>query len=171
MPPAHNLPVQDQHPVSRKDRGPILLTSITLGVVALLVLLVCIPMVLNGVQHRGMQNLIEAITHKTTAITTMRNALWQKTADLQHMLQANTAAERNSFHHRFNNDSEIFLAAASRLASLGTLGDEAAVHTQLQQQVRFFEPYYESTAKLIMGAAPASLVTAAMLFAPNRRPR
>ena len=162
MPPAHNKPNRDQQPVSRKDRGQILLTSISLGVVALLVLLISIPLVQNGAQHRGMQNLVEATSQKTAAITTMRNALWQKTASLQHMLQADTAAERNTYYRRFTEDSESYLAAASHLASRGTLGEEAAVHTQLQQQARFFEPYYESTAKLIMDTAPASLVTAAM---------
>jgi diguanylate cyclase (GGDEF)-like protein len=162
MPPAHNIPTRDQRPAPKKDRGQILLTSISLVVVALLVLLVSIPIVQNSAQHRGMQNLVETTTHKTAAITSMRNALWQQTAGLQHMLLADTAAERNSYYRRFNEDSASYLAAASQLASLGTLGDEAAVHTQLQQQARFSEPYFESTAKLIMHAAPASLVTAAM---------
>jgi len=162
MPPAHNIPTRDQRPAPKKDRGQILLTSISLVVVALLVLLVSIPIVQNSAQHRGMQNLVETTTHKTAAITSMRNALWQQTAGLQHMLLADTAAERNSYYRRFNEDSASYLAAASQLASMGTLGDEAAVHTQLQQQARFSEPYFESTAKLIMHAAPASLVTAAM---------
>ncbi|MGD8631014.1 MAG: EAL domain-containing protein [Gammaproteobacteria bacterium] len=139
-----------------------MLTSISLGVVALLVLLISIPLVQNGAQHRGMQNLFEATSQKTAAITSMRNALWQKTASLQHMLQADTVAERNTYYRRFSDDSENYLAAASRLASRGTLGEEAAVHTQLQQQARFFEPYFENAAKLIMNAAPASVVTAAM---------
>ena len=162
MPPAHNIPTRDKRPAPRKDRGQILLTSISLGVVALLVLLVSIPMVQNGARHRGMQNLVEATTHKTAAITSMRDALWQKTAGLEHMLLADNAAKRNTYYRRFNEDSASYLAAASQLASLGTLGDEAAVHTQLQQQARFSEPYYESTAQLIMDAAPSSLVTAAM---------
>jgi diguanylate cyclase (GGDEF)-like protein len=171
MPPAHNISTRDQRPFSKRDRTQILLTSISLGVIALLVLLVSIPLVQNGAQHRGMQNLVEASTHKTAVITTMRNALWQKTAGLQHMLLADTAAERNTYYRQFNEDSASYLAAASHLASLGTLGDEAAVHTQLQQQARFSEPYYESTAKLIMDAAPASLVTAAMRdIAANKEP-
>ena len=145
-----------------KDRVHILLTAISLGVVALLVLLVSIPVVQNGVQHRGMGTLVETTNGKTAAITIMRNTLWQKTAGLQHMLQAVTLTERNTHFRRFREASASYITAASHLASLGTLGDEAAVHTQLQQQARFFEPYYDSTVKLIMDNASASLVTPGM---------
>jgi diguanylate cyclase (GGDEF)-like protein len=145
-----------------KDRVHILLTAISLGVVALLVMLVSIPVVQNGAQHRGMEILIEAINRKSAAITSMQNALWQKTAGLHRMLQAGTAAERNTCYQRFIEASSSYSDAASHLASLGTLGDEAVVHSQLQQQARFSEPYYDSTAKLIMDSASASLVAAAM---------
>ena len=84
-----------------KDKVHILLTAISLGVIALLVLLVSIPVVQNGVQHRGMENLVETINRKTATITIMRNALWQKTAALQGMLQADSLAERNTHHSRF----------------------------------------------------------------------
>jgi len=145
-----------------KDRVHILLTAIALGVVALLVLLISIPMVQNGAQHRGMENLVAATNRKTAAITGMRIALWQKTAGLQHMLQAGTSTERTTHFSRFSEASASFIAAASQLASLGTLGEEATIHTQLQQQARFSEPYYDSTAKLIMDSSPAGLVAAAM---------
>jgi diguanylate cyclase (GGDEF)-like protein len=145
-----------------KDRVHILLTATALGIVALLALLVSITVVQNGAQHRGMENLVAATNRKVAAITGIRNALWQKASDLQRMLQAGTAAERDTHFRRFNEASASCVAAASLLASLGTLGDEAAVHTRLQQQTRFSEPHYNSTAKLIMDTAPASLVTAAM---------
>jgi len=145
-----------------KDRVHILLTAIALGVVGLLVLLVCFPLVQNGAQHRGMVNLVATSNRKVAAISLMRNALWQKTASLQHMQQAGTSAERNTYFSHFNEATASYLAAASQLAGLGTLGDEAAVHTQLQQQARFSEPYYDSTARLILDSSPSSLVAAAM---------
>jgi diguanylate cyclase (GGDEF)-like protein len=145
-----------------KDRAHILLTAISLGVVALLALLISITVVQNGAQHRGMENLVAATNNKTATVTSMRNALWQKTASLQHMLLAGTATERDIYYQRYNEASASYMSAASHLASLGTLGDEAAVHTQLQQQARFFDAYYDSTAKLIMDTASASLVTPGM---------
>jgi diguanylate cyclase (GGDEF)-like protein len=145
-----------------KDRTHILLTSISLGVVALLVLLASIPVVHNGAQHRGLRNLVEITTRKTAAITAMRDAVWQKTISLQQMQQAETASQRNAHYRTFNEVSERFIDAASRLAGLGTLGKEAAVHSRLQQQVRYSAPYYDSTARLIMDRASASLVKAAM---------
>ena len=145
-----------------KDRVHILLTSISLGVVALLILLVSIPLVQNGAQHRGMNNLIETTTRKTAAIAAMRDAIWQKTSSLQGMQQAETTSQRSTLYHSFSDVSESFNTAAIHLASLGTLGEEAAAHTRLQQQVRFSEPYYKSTARLIMDNASASLVKAAM---------
>jgi len=145
-----------------KDRVHIHLTAISLGVVALLFLLVTIPVVQIGAQHQGTENLVAATNDKTAAITSMRNALWQKTADLRGMLQAGTAAERDMHYRSFNEASASYIAAATRLASLGTLGDEAAVHTSLQQQARFSGPYYDSTVRLLMDAASTSLVAAAM---------
>ena len=145
-----------------KDSINILLTAILLGVVALLVLLVTIPVVQNGAQHRGMESVVATTIRKTAAITGMRNALWQKTADLQLMLYAGTTAERNTHFSHFKEASASYIAAAGHLASLGTLGDEAPIHTKLQQQARFSEAYYGSTAKLIMDKSPASLVAAAM---------
>jgi len=138
-----------------KDKAHILLTAISLGVVELLALLISIMAVQNGAQYRGMENLVAATNSKTAAVTSMRNALWQKTASLQHMLQAGTA-------QHYKEASASYISAASHLASLGTLGDEAAVHTQLQQQARFFDAYYDSTVKLIMDTASASLVTSGM---------
>ena len=145
-----------------KDRTHILLTSISLGVVALLVLLASIPVVHNGAQHRGIKNLVETTTRKTAAITAMRDAVWQKTISLQQMQQAETASQRNAHYRTFNEVSESFFDAARRLAGLGTLGEEAAVHSRLQQQTRYSAPYYDSTARLIMDRASASLVKAAM---------
>jgi diguanylate cyclase (GGDEF)-like protein len=163
MPPAHDKQPRISGTINQmKHRVHILLTAISLGVVALLVLLVSIPVVQNGAQHRGMETLVEATNRKTAAITIMRNALWQKTAGLQRMLDAETTDQRNTHYRRFREASASYIAAASHLAGLGTLGDEAAVHTQLQQQARFFEPYYDSTVKLIMDTASASLVKSGM---------
>ncbi|HYQ72812.1 MAG TPA: EAL domain-containing protein, partial [Gammaproteobacteria bacterium] len=145
-----------------KDRIHILLTSISLGVVTLLVLLVSIPVVQNGVHHRGMKNLIETTALKTAAITKMRTAVVQKTASLERMLQAGTAAQRNVYYRNYNEESASYSAAARRLTSLGTLGNEAASLGRLQRQAKFAEPYYESTTRLIMDTASASLVEAAM---------
>jgi len=102
-----------------KDRVHILLTAISLGVIALLVLLVSIPLVQNGAQHRGMETLVAATNNKVAAITSMRNALWQKTAGLQRMLLAGTTAERNTHYQRFNAASASYIASASQLASQG----------------------------------------------------
>jgi diguanylate cyclase (GGDEF)-like protein len=145
-----------------KDKACILLTAIPLGIVALLILMVSIPLVQNGVQNRGMENLVETINRKTAAISSMRDALWQKTAGLQQLQQSDTATERNTHYQRFTEASASYVAAARQLARLGTLGNEAAVQTQLQQLARFSAPYYDSAAKLIMDNAPLSLVTSAM---------
>lgn len=145
-----------------KDGVHIVLTAIVLGVIALLVMLTSIPLVQNGALHSGMENLVETTTRKTATISAMRKTLWHMTAALQGMQQTGAATERDRIYRRFNEDSASFAAAAGHLAGLGTLGDEAAAHTQLQQQTRFSQPYYDNTAKLLLGSASTSLVTAAM---------
>jgi diguanylate cyclase (GGDEF)-like protein len=145
-----------------KDSAHIPLTAISLGIAALLMLLTSIPVVQNRAQNRAMENLADTINSKTAAISSMRKALWQKTTSLQHLQQADAGAERDRQYHQFTEASANYLAAARHLASLGTLGNEAAAQTRLQQLARFSVPYFESAARLIVDHSPAILVTAAM---------
>jgi len=144
------------------DKVQILLTMALLCVIALLALMVSVSLVHSGAQHRSMENLVETTGRKAALLNVMHTALGEQAASLKRMQQANTPGDRSRLQQHINDTSSRYHTAAKELAALGTLGQEATVLSQLEQQENFLQPYLDSTVQLILDTASPTLIAAAM---------